>query len=229
MGRVVGGRIIDRVDLHPEDLFDRARRGEASSQEVQRLHAHLESCPACRYEYTLARDCAEGAAALPGDEALLARVRTERSQRAGGKHAVAPGWTDSPAPVARRFSCRCRGGSSRHAHRWGHVRSSRMEPHLGPQRRARHRIRSLQRHQPKARVSARSSRHGRDRQRCRRSGRCAARDVRPGKIGRWRRSDSIARPRARRRPRSTGRKLPKRLPTLRSSSHAPTLLDVAVT
>src|SRR6476660_7642663 len=75
MGRVVGGRIMNRVDLHPEDLFDRARRGEASSQEVQRLHAHLESCPACRYEYTLARDCGEPAAALPGDEAALARVR----------------------------------------------------------------------------------------------------------------------------------------------------------
>jgi TolA-binding protein len=66
---------MNRVDLHPEDLFDRARRGMASAQEVQRLHAHLESCPACRYEYTLARDCAEGAADLPGDEALLGRVR----------------------------------------------------------------------------------------------------------------------------------------------------------
>jgi TolA-binding protein len=66
---------MNRVDLHPEDLFDRARRGEASPQEVQRLHVHLESCPACRYEYTLARDCGEGAATLPGDEALLGRVR----------------------------------------------------------------------------------------------------------------------------------------------------------
>src|SRR5260221_6465371 len=75
MGRVVGGRIMNRVDLHPEDLFDRARRGEASPQEVQRLQAHLESCPACRYEYTLASDCGEGAATLPGDDALLARVR----------------------------------------------------------------------------------------------------------------------------------------------------------
>jgi TolA-binding protein len=66
---------MNRVDLHPEDLFDRARRGTASPQEVQRLYAHLESCRACRYEYTLARDCAEGAADLAGDEALLARVR----------------------------------------------------------------------------------------------------------------------------------------------------------
>jgi TolA-binding protein len=66
---------MNRVDLHPEDLLDRTRRGIASAQEVQRLHAHLESCPACRYEYTLARDCAEGAAELPGDEALLVRVR----------------------------------------------------------------------------------------------------------------------------------------------------------
>ena len=75
---------MNRVDLHPEDLFDRARRGEASSQEVQRLHAHLESCPACRYEYTLAHDCAEGAATLPGDEALLARVRAAAARELAG-------------------------------------------------------------------------------------------------------------------------------------------------
>ncbi len=66
---------MNRVDLHPEDLFDRVRSGQASSQEAQRLHAHLESCQACRYEYTLARDCGEGAATLPGDDALVARVR----------------------------------------------------------------------------------------------------------------------------------------------------------
>ena len=75
---------MNRVDLHPEDLFDRARRGEASSQEAQRLQAHLESCPACRYEYTLAHDCAEGAATLPGDEALLARVRTGAARALSG-------------------------------------------------------------------------------------------------------------------------------------------------
>jgi hypothetical protein len=66
---------MNRVDLHPEDLFDRARRGEASPEEARRLHAHLESCRACRFEYTLALDCAEGAADLPGDDALLARIR----------------------------------------------------------------------------------------------------------------------------------------------------------
>jgi TolA-binding protein len=75
---------MNRVDLHPEDLFDRARRGLASAQEVQRLHTHLESCPACRYEYTLARDCAEGAATLPGDEALLARVRAGAARELQG-------------------------------------------------------------------------------------------------------------------------------------------------
>jgi TolA-binding protein len=68
---------MTRVDLHPEESFDRARRGEASAQELQRLRSHVETCRACRFEQTLSADCAEGAAVLPGDQLVLARVRHE--------------------------------------------------------------------------------------------------------------------------------------------------------
>jgi hypothetical protein len=66
---------MSRVDLHPEELFDRARRGQVSDLESERLEAHLEGCRACRFEQALSLDCAEGAAALPGDELVIARVR----------------------------------------------------------------------------------------------------------------------------------------------------------
>lgn len=66
---------MTRVDLHPEELFDRARRGIASPQEAQRLRAHVEICRACRFEHALFTDCAEGAATWAGDQLVLARVR----------------------------------------------------------------------------------------------------------------------------------------------------------
>jgi len=66
---------MSRIDLHPEHLFDRARRGDASAQEVERLRAHTEICRACRFEHALWADCAEGAAESPGDQLVLARVR----------------------------------------------------------------------------------------------------------------------------------------------------------
>jgi len=71
---------VNSVDLHPEDLFDKARRGEASERDVQRFHAHLEHCRACRFEYTLALECAEGSAVLPGDELVVARIRQATSR-----------------------------------------------------------------------------------------------------------------------------------------------------
>lgn len=78
------------VDLHPEDLLDRARRGEATPEELHRLRLHLAACAACRYEHVLADDCARAAAPAgtpPDDAQLLARVRRGASravhQRAG--------------------------------------------------------------------------------------------------------------------------------------------------
>lgn len=71
---------MSAIDLHPEELFDKARRGEASAREVERFQMHLEQCRACRFEYTLALECAEGSAVLPGDELLVARIRQTTSR-----------------------------------------------------------------------------------------------------------------------------------------------------
>jgi hypothetical protein len=88
---------VSFVDLHPEDLLDRARRGAASAEELARLRAHLADCPACRFEHVLAGDCARAAApeagAPAGEAEVLARVRREasravRARVATGAHAA---------------------------------------------------------------------------------------------------------------------------------------------
>jgi hypothetical protein len=66
---------VTAVDLHPEDLLDRARRGEASPEELQRLLTHLQACSACRFEHVLAHDCARAGAPAAEDAALLGRVQ----------------------------------------------------------------------------------------------------------------------------------------------------------
>jgi hypothetical protein len=72
---------VSAIDLHPEDLLDRARRGDASSEEWQRLRAHMEACPACRFEHVLAGDCAApGSVSRSNDALLLARVRRGASR-----------------------------------------------------------------------------------------------------------------------------------------------------
>jgi hypothetical protein len=71
---------VSSIDLHPEELFDQARRGEGSVRDVERFQTHLEQCRACRFEYTLALECAEGSAVHPGDELLVARIREATSR-----------------------------------------------------------------------------------------------------------------------------------------------------
>jgi hypothetical protein len=66
---------VTAVDLHPEDLLDRARRGEASPEEWQRLRTHLQVCSACRFEHVIAEDCGRAGAPTGEDAVLLARVR----------------------------------------------------------------------------------------------------------------------------------------------------------
>jgi TolA-binding protein len=44
------------VGLHPEELFDKLQDGELSSPERERLHAHLEACAVCRFEYAARAD-----------------------------------------------------------------------------------------------------------------------------------------------------------------------------
>ena len=76
------------VDLHPEDLLDRARRGEVSSEEWQRLRAHMEACPACRFEHVLAGDCA-APGSVSEDALLLGRVRRGASRTLQQRSAAA--------------------------------------------------------------------------------------------------------------------------------------------
>jgi hypothetical protein len=97
---------VSAVDLHPEELLDRARRGVASPDELHRLRVHLAACPACRYEHVLAEDCARAAApaeAVAEDVELLARVRREASRavhlRGRARASASRGW-------ARRRSTR---------------------------------------------------------------------------------------------------------------------------
>jgi tetratricopeptide (TPR) repeat protein len=66
---------MSRIDLHPEELFDRAQSGLASKDEQLRLKAHSESCPACRFEHALGEDCRQSAAPRDGDELVVARIR----------------------------------------------------------------------------------------------------------------------------------------------------------
>ena len=44
------------IDLHPEELLDRARQGVATQEELERLREHLASCKACSFVRALARD-----------------------------------------------------------------------------------------------------------------------------------------------------------------------------
>jgi TolA-binding protein len=47
---------MESLDLHPEELFDKAARGAASAEELARIDAHLKSCAACRFERQVRAD-----------------------------------------------------------------------------------------------------------------------------------------------------------------------------
>jgi TolA-binding protein len=66
---------MTRVDLHPEELLDRADSGALSREERVRVEAHLASCSACRFEHALVGDCKRGAATQPGDDVVVERIR----------------------------------------------------------------------------------------------------------------------------------------------------------
>ena len=47
---------METLDLHPEELFDKAQKGLASADELARLEAHLASCATCRFERQVRMD-----------------------------------------------------------------------------------------------------------------------------------------------------------------------------
>ncbi|RYZ08414.1 MAG: hypothetical protein EOO73_08165 [Myxococcales bacterium] len=62
---------MTRIDLHPEDLLDRAARGVATYADLTRIKQHLAECAVCRVERALFMQAAVDAAPLR-DEALVA-------------------------------------------------------------------------------------------------------------------------------------------------------------
>lgn len=67
---------MSRVDLHPEELLDRARSGTASKEELARARAHVASCAACSIEQTLLVEIERSVAPQPHDDLVAARIRS---------------------------------------------------------------------------------------------------------------------------------------------------------
>ncbi len=76
---------MSRIDLHPEELLDRAQSGTASKEELLRLEAHLASCRACRFERALVVDSALSTAPRPGDDLLVDRIRASVVRALAGR------------------------------------------------------------------------------------------------------------------------------------------------
>jgi TolA-binding protein len=91
---------VTRIDLHPDELFDRLRAGSATASERERLHSHLQSCSACRLEQALLADADEAAAAA---EATEIAERASRRALAELRRARALGPRGARKPAARRF------------------------------------------------------------------------------------------------------------------------------
>ena len=92
------------VELHPEELLDRAQKGALTTAERRDLAAHLRRCPACVAERRWAVDAA---AAVEREEAGADRARTDRlvaavMNRRRGATAAAVAAMDGGRPRSRR-------------------------------------------------------------------------------------------------------------------------------
>jgi hypothetical protein len=94
---------MTRVDLHPEDLLDRALNGLASREDMARLESHFESCNACRLEHALAMDCRNSAASQPDDVVVLDRVRFSVVRAFEREKLRAAGYASRRGPRRFRF------------------------------------------------------------------------------------------------------------------------------
>lgn len=72
---------MTRIDLHPEDLLDRAARGVASLADLTRLKQHLAECAVCRVERALLVQAALDTAPLRDEKLLVARLTRDVSAR----------------------------------------------------------------------------------------------------------------------------------------------------
>jgi TolA-binding protein len=81
---------MTRVDLHPEDLLDRASRGVASLADLTRLEQHFAECAVCRVERALARQAALDAAPRRDEALLVARLARDVDARLASPTARRP-------------------------------------------------------------------------------------------------------------------------------------------
>jgi hypothetical protein len=74
---------MTRIDLHPEDLLNRAMRGSATPTDLTQLERHLAECAVCRVERSLLLRAAFDAAPLRNEKQLLARLERGVGARLG--------------------------------------------------------------------------------------------------------------------------------------------------
>lgn len=72
---------MTRIDLHPEDLLNRAMRGSATPADLTQIERHLAECAVCRVERSLLLQAAFDAAPLRNEKQLLARLERDVAAR----------------------------------------------------------------------------------------------------------------------------------------------------
>lgn len=77
------------IDVHPDHLLDRARRGTLDAEGRRQLDAHLAVCRGCALELQLLADFAEEGEPTEDDEAILARALAKTSSRPQPRRATA--------------------------------------------------------------------------------------------------------------------------------------------
>src|SRR5690349_13595589 len=81
---------MTRIDLHPEDLLERAARGDASEAELQRLAQHLTDCAVCRVEQALMARAAVDSEPLRDEQLVVARIKRDVAERLSGAGRARP-------------------------------------------------------------------------------------------------------------------------------------------
>lgn len=89
---------MESLDLHPEELFDKAARGLASADELARIDAHLASCAACRFERQVRADFDAVTAGTDDLDDLVARAMSGATKEA----APAAEASSKVVPIRRR-------------------------------------------------------------------------------------------------------------------------------
>lgn len=78
------------LQIHPEDLLDRAKHGGLAVDQERLLQTHLDTCAACRFELSLTPALYQSVQLGSHDHALIARAvanvsRAPRYERVGGR------------------------------------------------------------------------------------------------------------------------------------------------